>query len=238
VLLPEHLTKEQQQLVYKQENKARLEAEPIEITLGDVTLPLEHIDRNRDQPSRWETIKKVVEKSKTPEDWENVLRMMEGFVDAGIKLKSEWLQKVVRHLNKAQMQHLVLKALQRSNKTGLHLRDKNLTLYILQGLRNRAVMSEWDEEETGKMLRMTEQVIELLEDENHLGRQAPGPGDLRASPFVIAAPLELAAAAAKKRPTAQGHIKVIKYASRLMNALQQGTFLTVRARLLTPMSIH
>lgn len=77
--------------MYKFENRPHLEAGLIEITLGEITLPLEQIDRNRDQPTRWYVIREVINNRKSNEDWENVVRMMEGFYDASIKLRSSWL---------------------------------------------------------------------------------------------------------------------------------------------------
>ncbi|KAF2269382.1 hypothetical protein CC78DRAFT_529171 [Lojkania enalia] len=227
VLLPEHLTPEQQKLVYRQENRARLEAEPIEITLGDVTLPLEHIDRNRDIPDRWRTVKGIVEGSKTLDDWKNVIRMMEGFRNASIQLKPQWQKKIVRSLNQAGMQHLVLKALQQPRETGLRLRDPTVAHHVFRGIHEKAAGAGWAEEETKKALSLAEQVIELLEDKEHLGGAQPVPGDLRSSPFVIAIPLEMAAVRAKKHTAGQdADRKVAKYASRLMNSLHQDNFLS------------
>ena len=228
VLLPEHLTKEQRDLVYKQENRPRLEAEPIEITLGEVTLPLEHIDRNRDRPSRWDTVKQVVEQSKTAEDWENVVRMMEGFHDASVQVKDKWFQKIVRGMNEAGMHHLILKSLQRAGKTGMRLRSDGLVRTVFNTLHERAASSGWDEAETGKMLRLAEQLTELMESDEHLGKVETQKLDPRASPFTISVPLELAAVKAKKYQQGQdADGKVQKLATRLVNALNQDNFLKV-----------
>lgn len=228
ILLPEHLTKEQSQLVYKKENKARLEAEPMEITLGDVTLPLEHIDRMRDKPKRKTILRKVMQQSETPADWENVVRMLEGFHNAAIRINTPLMVMTVRRLNEAGMHHLVLKALQRAEKTGLRLKETSIVHQVFKGLHDKAARSAWDEAETTKALSFSEQVVELMENKEHLGRLDRGRNDLRASPWVIAVPLELAAARAKRHTDGQDKDgKVLKYASRLMNALHQDDFNTV-----------
>ncbi|KAF2191797.1 hypothetical protein K469DRAFT_718825 [Zopfia rhizophila CBS 207.26] len=228
VLLPKHLNHDQQLLVYREKNRTRLEAEPIYITLGQVTLPLEHIDRNCDQPDRWRTINDIIRNSSTPSDWENVLRMVEGFHDASIRLKPMWKEKIVRKFNEAGMQHLVLKALQRVERTGLSLKDKGVTGMVFKGIRDKAEGSGWEKEETRKALNLAEQVVELMESKEHLGRTNAMPGDLRASPFVIAVPLELAAVRAKRHTEGQDRDgKVAKYALRIMNALKQDDFLAV-----------
>ena len=225
VLLPSHLSKEQEKLVYRHANKSKLEADPIEITLGDVTLPLEHLDRNH-LPNRWDTFSEVVKKSETREDGENVIRMLEGFHNAGIKVKSGWQNMIIRHLNSNDMHHLVLKALQRVKATGLSLRDFEVLVCVLRGIHDKAVLMDWDEEETVKALRMAKQVVEMLEDSAHHG--APGRGELiskddhRTEPVVIALPTALAAELAQRH---DGDVEEVKrLASRLLSALKQSKF--------------
>lgn len=226
VLLPEHLTKEQQKLVFRPENKAKVEAEPIEITLGDVTLPLEHLDRFRDLPRRWKQLFSIIHASKTTEDWENVLRAVEGFENASIRLKLRHKQLVVRKLNEAGMQHLVLKALQRPGATGLRLRQPELVLEVLRGVHDKAALADWDKAALTKALSMAEQIVEMMEDKEHLARPTvEGEADCRGSPAVIAAPLELAAELAYRHDGDVG--KVRKLAGRLMVALGQHKFVPV-----------
>lgn len=230
VLLPEHLNKEQQDLVYKKENRARLEAEPITITLGNTTLPLEHIDRNRDQPSRWNTIRDVVKKSETAEDWENVLRMMEGFTEASVHLRPQWHEMIVRRMNQAGQQHLVLKALQRADKTGLKLVTEGVVSAVFKGLHDKAATSSWEKAETEKALSFAEQIVELMEAKEHMGgqRKHRQVEDYRTSPHVICVPAGLAAVRAKKHADGDDKDgKVKKYAGRLMNAISQNNFNTV-----------
>ncbi|KAF2465173.1 uncharacterized protein BDR25DRAFT_306820 [Lindgomyces ingoldianus] len=238
ILLPAHLNHDQQLLVYKKKNQTRLEAETINITLGEVTLPLEHIDRNRDIPNKWHTFKTVVEESSTPEDWENVLRMVEGFQDASIQLPEGWMQKVVRRLNQAGMQHLVLKALQRASATGMSLEDPAIAHFVMMGIHDKAASSNWEKEETKKALSMAEQVVELMERKEHLGRNDVLPGDLRSSPFVIAIPLEMAAVRVKKYTEGQDKDgKVARYALKIMIALEQDDWVKVSlAKELTAMT--
>ena len=68
ILLPKHLNREQRALVYQKENAARLEAESIDITLGNVTVPLVHIDRARNQPSQRRSVREIVKGSSTADD--------------------------------------------------------------------------------------------------------------------------------------------------------------------------
>ncbi|KAH3912460.1 hypothetical protein HBI56_205360 [Parastagonospora nodorum] len=225
ILLPRHLTKEQQKLVYKQDQKAKLEAEPIEITLGDVTLPLEHIDRNH-LPTRQKTIAdilKLSEEGASREDWENVVRMLEGFENAGIRLDTAKQAMVIRKLFQNGQEHLVLKALQRPKATGLRMRDWRPLFQILRGVFDQPALADWEQVETENALRLAKQIVELLEDEEHCGAYPIGEEvskhDFRGRPGVIAVPTALAAALALRH---EGDVEEVKkLAGRLVVAMKQ-----------------
>ncbi|KAF3009580.1 hypothetical protein E8E13_006123 [Curvularia kusanoi] len=225
VLLPEHLTKDQKRLVYKQKYQAKLETEPVEVTIGDVTLPLVPLDRNT-LPNRLNSLRDVTNKAQTTADWENVVRVLEGFHSAGIAVKPEWQEMVVRKLIEKGHHNIVLKALQRVKATGLRLSNYHVTYTVLKGAHDRAAESDWDAEETAKALRYSRLVAELMEEEEHLAQPTKLPlsegqsrSDWRSRPFVVAVPTELAAVAAQKH---SGNVDVVKtLASRLVYALKQ-----------------
>ncbi|KAJ4346462.1 uncharacterized protein N0V89_010391 [Didymosphaeria variabile] len=223
VLLPHHLTPEQEKLVFKPENRAKLEQEPIEITLGDVTLPLEHLDRNKDIPAYKVHLRTIVKASKTPEDWENVVRALEGYANAGLRLRAEQMAMVVRLLNRAGLQHLVLKLVQRAKATGLRLRNFDLIIAVLRSARDKAWQAGWEKEDLKKALSMAEQVVELMDNEEHLGNPKLTQEDFRTHPAVVAVPLEMAAELAYRHEGDADKVK--RYALRLMNALKQKDFL-------------
>ncbi|KAI8933381.1 hypothetical protein NX059_009995 [Plenodomus lindquistii] len=233
VLLPMHLNKEQKKLVYAQENKAKLEAEPVEVTLGDVTLPLEPLNRNH-LPDRFKSLRDIVRQSETPEDWENVVRLLEGFQSAGLQPKPQWQELVVRQLGDAGMQHLVLKALQRVKATGLRLTDHDVVAQVLKCIHDKAAKANWDQEETTKALRMAKQVTELMEDKEHHGAQPDT--DHRRDPVVIALPTELAAVLAQKHGGDKAEVK--KLANRLVAALKQSKYLVGQSALSPNMDLR
>ncbi len=229
VLLPSHLTAEQQKLVYSQESRAKLEAEPVEITLGDVTLPLEHIDRNR-LPNRFKHLKQIISRSETKEDWENVVRCLEGFEEAGIEVRAQWQEMVVRKLNLADMQHLVLKALQRPKASGIRLSNLGVLRQVLRTVHDKAALADWAQEDTHKSFKLAKQVVELMEDEEHCGSQKrrvkkgeSSEGDWRGRPSVVALPTEMAAVLAEKYGGDKEEVK--KLCNRLINALKQSEYL-------------
>jgi hypothetical protein len=177
-------------------------------------------------PPRWPTFSTIVRQSETREDYENVVRMLEGFENAGIKLDADKHAFVVRRLNLAGMQHLILKALQRPQATGLRMREWPVMLQILRSAHDKAAMADWDEEETKKALRLAKQMVELLEDEEHYGGQKRGEKaaeqDFRGKPAVIAVPTGLAAVLALRY---KGDVEEVKtLAGRLVAALKQNDY--------------
>lgn len=220
--MPEHLTKGQQNLIYKESLRSKLETEPVEVTLGDVTLPLQPLTREA-RPSRGESLRDVVAQSETTADWENVVRVLEGYHSAGFTIKPQWQSMVVRRLIAEGNHSIVLQALQRVKATGLRLSHYNVTRLVLKGAHDRAAASDWDKEETAKALRYARQIVELMEDKEHHAVQIKGSKqtqtDWRSRPFVVAAPTELAAVLAQKH---SGDTDVVKtLANRLVHALKQ-----------------
>jgi hypothetical protein len=230
VLLPAHLTKEQQKLVYKEESRAKLEAEPVEITLGEVTIPLEHLDRNR-LPNRFKTFRKIIAESETKEDWENVVRCLEGFEEAGIKVPSAWQELAIRKLNLAGMHHLILKILQRPKETGVRLSNLTVLRQVLRSIHDKATLADWAEDETAKAYKLAKQVVELMDDEEHHKSQKRDlkdrevvRGDWRGRPAVVALPTEMAAMLAQRYGGDKEEVK--KLSARLVNALKQSAYMT------------
>jgi len=226
ILLPSHLTKEQKDLVYREKNKAKLEAEPVEITLGDVTLPLEPINQSRDIPKRFLLFRDIIRKSESKEDWENVVRMLEGFENAGMKVNADQQTLVVRQLSLSGNQHLILKALQRVKATGLRMSEYRVLVQVLRAVHDMAALSDWEKDETTKALRFARQVAELLEDEEHCGGQPRGEmvseKDHTGKPAVVALPTELVAVLADRHGGDVEEVKTL--AGRLMAALKQDDY--------------
>ncbi|KAL5115608.1 hypothetical protein ACEQ8H_006495 [Pleosporales sp. CAS-2024a] len=222
LLLPQHLTKEQQELVFRVKNKAMLDAEPVEITLGDVTVPLQHMDKCK-LPPRWPTVSAIVRLSETPQDWENVLRMLAGFENAGIGLSSPRQAMIVRKLHRHGQHHLILKALQRPKASGLYMRSWDVAAAVFRAAYDKAALADWDKDETHKALRLATQFVELLEHDEHCGALAGSPDDLRGHPAIIAVPTALAAVMALRH---QGPVQdVNQLAGRLVAALGQHDYL-------------
>jgi hypothetical protein len=145
------------------------------------------------------------------------VRAVEGFENAGIAVPAARKALVVRKLNEAGMQHLVLKALQRPKATGLRMSEPAVLGGVLRGVHDMGAAADWGKDETAKALRFSKQVVELLEDSEHHAAQ-----DFRGRPAVVALPAELAAVMAERHG---GDVEAVKiYAGRLVAALKQADY--------------
>ncbi|KAB2576725.1 uncharacterized protein LTHEOB_3673 [Lasiodiplodia theobromae] len=197
ILIPAHLNKAQEQMVYREKFRARLSAdapEPVSSTVAGADVTLEHIDRQRDIPAQWQVFSDALRLADTPTDWENVGKLLEGFADAGVRMRGEWVQKFVREAAQKGALHVVLRALERAPRTNVRLRSRDVVSRVLWEVRGVAAENGWGEVETERAIRYAEKVVELMEREEHCGgsgKRVVKPGDLRTLPFVIATPLEL-----------------------------------------------
>jgi hypothetical protein len=230
ILFPQHLNHEQRLLVYKKKNIPRLTNEPLYAQIGSVDQQLEPLDIRKDVPNQWEMIKQAVELSKEQDDWENLVKMLEGFHRAGIKIKTSRVLKIIRRANEAGMQHIVLAALQQAATTGVTLRSPAVLEVVMTGIHKKAAEAEWSKAGTKKALSLAEQVVELMEMPAHIKTDRAAAVDPRSSPLVISLPLELAATRAALHLDGKDvDGKVAKYAVRLMAAVKQDGYQEVCA---------
>ncbi|KAH7054314.1 hypothetical protein B0J12DRAFT_450177 [Macrophomina phaseolina] len=220
LMVPAHLNLAQQHLVYRDAHRARLDPatnpEPYYSTVAGADVALEHLDRQRDIPAHWSVFSRALALAETRADWENVGRLLEGLRDAGVVLKDTWVQKFVREAGAKGQMHVVLRALQRAERTGVRLRSADVVERVMWEVRGVAARSGWGEAETDRAVVLAEQVVELMEREEHCGGRRVEKGDLRTLPFVIATPLELAAVQAVRHREGRDEEGLVKaYAERL-----------------------
>ncbi|KAK4978404.1 hypothetical protein LTR66_010606 [Elasticomyces elasticus] len=222
--VPAYLNKRQRNLIYRDKYRTQLENEPINATLGDEDVPLEHIDRTKDVPKRLPLLQKAVSLMREKEDWEQVGSMLEGLRTSKAVVKADYMERLVRKANEAGMQHVILRCLQQADKTGLTLRDPRVLEQVLHGLRERAQSGEWAEESVLHAIKQADEVARLLEHEEHGTGRKLSQDDPRTSPTVIGVFLELAAVRAWKHTDKKDEDGTVeKYAERLLAVMGSKT---------------
>lgn len=222
-LLPYFINQDQRRLIIREENRTRLEYDPVYIKIGSVEERLEYVDIKSGVPSAYKVFKKAIELAETSKDWENIARLLRGFTNTAHGLEQKQKEWITRKMIESDCLYIVMQLLHEAPKTAVTLKQEGLRNRVLYGIFQLAADSEWDEANTKKALNFSEQVVSLLEKPEHGGgSRVANKNDARTNPFVAALPLEMAALRAKMHLNGKDEdSKVAKYASRLMGIIEQ-----------------
>ena len=155
---------------------------------------------------------------KTKADWDNAPRLLEGLWHGRPGETYRVLRKFVNIARKAGRQDILLQCARQVSGTGYRLNDVTLVRHTLDSFQNMASESNFDPETTKKALAWSEQIFEMMELEEHIGKKGVKEGavDPRVDARCVGILLGLAAARASRHldgKDADG--KVAKYAQRL-----------------------
>jgi len=149
----------------------------------------------------------------TKEDFENVPRLLEGLRNARAKLEPLFAEKVAKALGQKGQQSVILECARRGEKTGFQLKDDRLVRQILWFFHDKAVKADFENVETAKALKWSEQLFELLElSGNKVSEKGAAVPKIQAHNIGVL--LSLAAKNAQDGKDVDG--KVEKYAKRLL----------------------
>jgi hypothetical protein len=224
IFVPGYLNPAQKKLVIKEKFASQLEHDPTYATIGNEEVRLEHIDVKKDVPNHWQAFNQAIELAKTPQDWVNLIGVVEGFNNvhkssARRGLRSGWKQKFVRKACEAGRIGIVIQALKAVERNGLSLRDEGVRHQLFKALRQNAKQADWSEPALKKSLDYAEEAINMMELPGHCGSRIVAGNDGRADPVVLGACLELSVrqAALSKDLTNES---VRKFATRLASVIQ------------------
>lgn len=225
IIIPAHLSKEQQDLIYKPKNKKILASEGGKAMIGEEELTLEHINKAKDQPKGYTVLWEAIDLMQERRDWDNLPRLLHGLNNASTlklnKPRNAWKkEKLVRRLGLAGRQDVLLECVRQSAVTGLTLDSGRFAGQVLHWIQTKAVDSDYEAEETSKALKWAELVATMMEDPSHAGSKYTGKSWLASEvPGIL---LELAAVRASKYLGGVDQDgKVAEYARRLVQSLPE-----------------
>lgn len=224
--MPSHLTSDQRNLIYKQRNHKSLITDPVIATLDGEEFTLRPINRRQDLPNLRKSLYAAAELMKTKGDWDNLPRLLEGLRHGGLKTTPNALTILSRKAGSAGRQDVLLECARQVEATGYRLYDSEVVRQTLWWFQAMAVDSKFEAEATKKALAWSEQIFEMMELPQHVGKGVKeGELDPRVQPQSVAILLELAAARASKHLDGKDvDGKVAKYAERLsQTSLDFGT---------------
>jgi hypothetical protein len=228
LIMPAHLAKQQQDLIYKDKNKRYLASESVTAIIADEEFTLSHIDRLQDVPNGYQALWEAISLMKERKDWDNLPRLLHGMNNAQVlkfnKAKYRARKSILaRKLGQAGRQDVLLECIRRCAVTGMTLREPEFVAQVMFWFQMKALESDWDAEATSKALNWAELVSAMMDDTAHTGGTFEiGLKDPRTTPEVIGVLLELAAVRASKHLGGQDKDgKVADYAQRLLLCLSQ-----------------
>lgn len=182
-----------------------------------------HINRRADIPARKPLVLQALNLMQQNDEWKHLPSLLEGLEKSRPGKPDVALQeKILRKLMLADQFPVILRALRRSEATGLSLKNEGVLNQVLLALRGTASAGNWDQEKLQKALRQADEVAELLESEEHGGGRKLRDNDARKRPAVIGLFLELHAKNAVEYQGAQDvNGKVKAYATRFMACFNQ-----------------
>ncbi|KAH8591448.1 hypothetical protein B0O99DRAFT_690538 [Bisporella sp. PMI_857] len=216
VLLPAHLSKSQQRLIFSPKNTARLQSEPAYITISGEQFRLEPLDRTKDLPKSLGSLNRAIDLMSDRKDWENFPLLVRGYVDTKHEIKPGMAARWITQARKAGCMDIIFECVRRG--TVYNLRTLSQGRAVVSGLQTQAFESGWAEATTKKSLSWAEQLLEMVEEEKH--RPSSMEEDIRKDPIVIGTILELAAIRASTHLNgADAGGKVALYARKLLKIL-------------------
>lgn len=219
VFLPAHLSKQQQDLIYKKKNQRLLSVEPVTARISGEDFQLEHIDKVKDLPNTRRAFFEAVDLMKEKRDWDQIPNLLQGLKNAGTNLKPHFLLILIRKAAVVGRMDVMIECARRVDATGFRLNDPELVAALMWGIQCKAITSEFEAKETKKALAWAEMLLVIMEEDRHAGRRVILESDPRRRLEVVGAPLQLAAVrAAKHLNLKDEHGMVQKYAERAVAA--------------------
>ncbi|KAF1346169.1 hypothetical protein BDV97DRAFT_401524 [Delphinella strobiligena] len=215
--IPAYLNKRQRHLIFGDKYKTELENTPAYATLGDEEVELKHIDRRNDIPARKPLVKKALSLMQGHDDWRQLPGLLEGLHKSNSRPDLDFQEKIVRKAIQADQLGVVVICLNRSDLTGLTLKNEGILNLVIWGLHEYAQSAAWEEARVRKAIRYADEIAQMLEAEEHGTGRKIAQNDPRTRPSTIGVYLELAAVAAQKYQGGKdvdGSVR--RYAERLM----------------------
>lgn len=189
VILPAHLKRPQQNLIYRTQHHAMLRSEPFEVDVGPPgateKFTLEPIDRTKDVPNSWKSLQEAMRlmgegTREGGRGYDNLIPLLTGLRTAGRKWKTWQWEIIARTAGAHDAAYALLEAVRQADRTGLYLYDIRVVREIVWACRARAALHEWDAVSCAKALGYLEELARLMEDPDQKREQtrALNRGDL------------------------------------------------------------
>ncbi|KAL1857391.1 hypothetical protein VTK73DRAFT_8098 [Phialemonium thermophilum] len=210
IILPSYIRIEQRKKLYDARYKKKLEVDPVTMELDGQILKFYYTDPVREMPNTRELLLRAVNQMKTPQDWENLPRLLEGVCgQAGRKLEYYDYPRLIRKAALHGCLRTIFVCIRQVKRTHFRLGSSETVNELLSWVQKQAIDSGRERAATEEALAWTERIILSLEDEAHhpvrkRGDEGKDPKSypLCRDPQILAARLHMASALALLPPPA------------------------------------
>ncbi|KAI0995747.1 hypothetical protein K3495_g12433 [Podosphaera aphanis] len=198
-VLPKHLAKNQQDLVYKKKYITMLQNENVTANISGEKFRLQHVDVIKDRPRLKLFVIDILPLMREKEDWAVLPNVLHALKNIGFKVTPPVAEKIARKAGIAGQQNVILECLRRTKDTGMSLMEPHFTQIVLYWIQYKAAELDQTAASMTKTLSFSEQILEMLENPLFTGNRFLDSNDhQRNLPETIGLVLNIAAMRATK----------------------------------------
>ncbi|KAH6666881.1 hypothetical protein B0J14DRAFT_659449 [Halenospora varia] len=193
-ILPNYLSKEQNDLVAKLKHKRTLELEPVVANIAGEEFRLEHVDPMTGKANSRDLFFDALALMKERKDWENLPLLLEGLHKGNSVLtgRVKFREMICFWCIKAGHVDIILECIRRSADTGMVIDSPKTAMGMMILLTEDAARNNYDSSSTKKALARAEQLMNLMEDPKNAKYYTDAAKDPRIRPELVGIALDLA----------------------------------------------
>ncbi|KAH8649639.1 hypothetical protein BGZ60DRAFT_534521 [Tricladium varicosporioides] len=193
-ILPNYLSKEQNDLVAKIKHKRTLELEPVVANIAGEEFRLEHVDPMTGKANSRDLFFDALALMKERKDWENLPLLLEGLHKGNSVLtgRPRFREMTCHRCIRAGYADIILECIRRSTDTGMVINSPKIAMSMMILLTEEATRNNHDNSSIKKALARAEQLMDLMEDPKNAKYYTNAAEDPRVRPELVGMALDLA----------------------------------------------
>ncbi|KAI1393416.1 uncharacterized protein F4822DRAFT_423885 [Hypoxylon trugodes] len=210
IILPAYLPREQRKKLYSPKYEKKLRSDPVTIEIDGEVIRFRYTNPFIEMPQTRRSVLSAISQFQTADDFVNLQPLIEGTAKAQRTFDPSFYCKVIRILGQRDRIYDAIELARSVSRTDFRLDCSEKVNEILHFVQMKAVDADWDPVVTARVLRWSEMVLEMLEEEEHQPEQRKSDVPrrdvlpLHRDPMVLLAPLHLAASLLAKLGTEAG----------------------------------
>ncbi|RGP67503.1 hypothetical protein FLONG3_8472 [Fusarium longipes] len=167
IILPAYLPEAQRKIVYNPSKSDYMRRNPVVIELDGLEHTFSPIDIKKDIPNSKKALAAATKIMQTKEEWDNIATFLAGYKKAGIRLKREHYESLIRRACAAQQEYSIIECAKQTDKTGLILNSDNSIILLMSSVNQKIYNSTQEEGAILRSLKWNRLIWELIQRPEH-----------------------------------------------------------------------